>query len=114
MRGGWRAVATASLVLFLGACSFGNCSPVAKTPQTTPSSQASATSSSTTSPAETPASPPQTSPSPSASPSPAKLIIKSFSYHVGEVGITYAAVTLVAAGGVKPYKWSLEGGALPP
>jgi len=33
---------------------------------------------------------------------------------MGEVGVTYATVVLVAAGGVKPYKWSIQGGALPP
>jgi hypothetical protein len=32
---------------------------------------------------------------------------------MGEVGLTYGAVTLVAAGGVKPYKWSVSSGALP-
>jgi hypothetical protein len=33
---------------------------------------------------------------------------------MGEVGLIYGTVTVGAAGGVKPYKWSLEGGALPP
>jgi hypothetical protein len=33
---------------------------------------------------------------------------------MGEVGLTYATVTLAAAGGVKPYKWSISSGALPP
>jgi large repetitive protein len=32
---------------------------------------------------------------------------------MGEVGLTYGTVTLVAAGGVKPYKWSISSGALP-
>jgi len=32
---------------------------------------------------------------------------------LGEVGVSYAAVTLVAAGGVKQYKWSISSGALP-
>jgi hypothetical protein len=34
-------------------------------------------------------------------------------FHIGEVGLTYGTVTLVAAGGVKPYKWSISSGALP-
>jgi putative Ig domain-containing protein len=33
---------------------------------------------------------------------------------MGEVGLAYATVTLGAAGGVKPYKWSISSGALPP
>ena len=33
---------------------------------------------------------------------------------MGEVGLTYATVALGAAGGVKPYKWSISSGALPP
>jgi hypothetical protein len=32
---------------------------------------------------------------------------------MGEVGLTYGAVTAGAAGGVKPYKWSISSGALP-
>ena len=32
---------------------------------------------------------------------------------MGEVGLAYGTVTLVAAGGVKPYKWSISSGALP-
>jgi hypothetical protein len=33
---------------------------------------------------------------------------------MGEVGVTYGTVVVVAAGGVKPYKWSIQAGALPP
>ena len=33
---------------------------------------------------------------------------------MGEVGVTYGTVVLVGAGGVKPYKWTIQGGALPP
>lgn len=32
---------------------------------------------------------------------------------MGEVGLTYGTVTLVAAGGIKPYKWSVSSGVLP-
>lgn len=63
-------------------------------------------------PTDTPA--PAASPSAKTSPRPAKLIITSLPYHMGEVGVTYGTVVLVAAGGVKPYKWSIQGGALPP
>ena len=35
-------------------------------------------------------------------------------FHAGEVGIGYAAVALTADGGVKPYKWAVSNGALPP
>jgi len=33
---------------------------------------------------------------------------------MGEVGLTYTTVTLGASGGLKPYKWSISSGALPP
>jgi trimeric autotransporter adhesin len=33
---------------------------------------------------------------------------------MGEVGLAYGTVTSGAAGGVKPYKWSISSGALPP
>jgi len=33
---------------------------------------------------------------------------------MGEVGLAYGTVTAGAAGGVKPYKWSISSGALPP
>jgi hypothetical protein len=32
---------------------------------------------------------------------------------MGEVGLSYATVVLGAAGGVKPYKWTISSGALP-
>jgi hypothetical protein len=32
---------------------------------------------------------------------------------MGEVGLIYGTVTVTAAGGVKPYKWSVSSGALP-
>lgn len=102
----------AGLVLFLAAC-------VPQTSQGTASLLASpstvvGTPSTAPTPAESPAASPSTSASPMASPSPAKLIIKSLPYHMGEVGVTYGTVVLVAAGGVKPYKWSIQAGALPP
>jgi hypothetical protein len=33
---------------------------------------------------------------------------------MGEVGVNYAAVVSEAAGGVKPYRWSISEGSLPP
>ncbi len=33
---------------------------------------------------------------------------------MGEVGLTYGTVIAGAAGGVKPYKWSISSGSLPP
>jgi hypothetical protein len=33
---------------------------------------------------------------------------------MGEVGVTYGTVVVVAAGGLKPYKWSIQAGMLPP
>ena len=34
-------------------------------------------------------------------------------FHAGEVGIAYGAVAIAAAGGVAPYKYAVESGALP-
>ena len=70
-------------------------------------------------PAESPAT--DTSPPVVASPSSvptiptplAKLIITSLPFHVGEVGVTYALVTLSASGGKPPYKWTANSGTLP-
>ena len=102
----------AGFVLLLAGCTQTN-QTATTSPETSPS-----TSPVTTTPGTTPtptASPPAAaSPSPKASPKPAKLIIKSLPYHLGEVGVTYGTVVVVAAGGVKPYKWSIQAGALPP
>ena len=100
----------AGLVLFLAAC-------VPQVSQQTVSPPASpSTAAVTPSTAPTPAESPTASASPTAiaSPSPAKLIIQAFSFHLGEVGVGYGTVTVVAAGGVKPYKWSISSGAFPP
>jgi hypothetical protein len=55
--------------------------------------------------------------SPSASPSPTPTTAFAASgpgFHAGEVGVGYAAVALIATGGVEPYHWTVAGGALPP
>lgn len=54
------------------------------------------------------------SPSPSPSPTPtAPLAATAPTFHVGEVGIAYGAVALAATGGVAPYKYAVQSGALP-
>lgn len=100
----------AGCVLMLGAC-VPQTSQQTVSPPATPST-AAVTPSTAPTPADSPT--PTGSPPAIASPSPAKLIIKAFTFHLGEVGVIYGTVTVVAAGGVKPYKWSISGGALPP
>ena len=100
----------AGLVLVLAGCTQ-QTSQQTVSPQTSPST-AALTPSTVPTPSESPT--PAASPTPASSPSPAKLIIRSLPFHLGEVGVTYGTVVLVAAGGVKPYKWSIQGGALPP
>ena len=48
-----------------------------------------------------------------ASPSPTALKITSLPFHAGEVGVPYATVNMLAAGGVTPYVWSITSGFLP-
>jgi hypothetical protein len=103
------AALVAGFVLVLTGCTQPN-QQATNSPEATPS-VATTTPSASPTPADSPT--PQNSPSPVPSPSPAKLIIRSVPFHMGEVGLTYGAVTLVAAGGVKPYKWSVSSGALP-
>lgn len=63
----------------------------------------------------------QSSSSPSSSPSespsspavPVALAITSASFHAGEVGVAYAPVTPVAAGGAAPFMWMVSAGVLP-
>lgn len=51
---------------------------------------------------------------PSASPTPTTpMTATAPTFHVGEVGIAYGAVAIAAAGGVAPYKYTVESGALP-
>ena len=110
-RGVVRAALVGGLVLILSACAQAISEQPTNSPETSPSTSAVITTPSS----EPTSSPPaETSPSPKASPSPAKLIITSVPFHMGEVGLTYATVVLGAAGGVKPYKWSISSGALPP
>ena len=57
------------------------------------------------------------SPAPSPSPSPTPTVPVAVSagtvFHGGEVGIVYSPVALSASGGVAPYTWSINSGALP-
>jgi hypothetical protein len=53
----------------------------------------------------------QPSPTPVAAHAP--LTISNPVFHSGEVGVTFAPVTLSATGGVAPYTWSVPVGALP-
>jgi hypothetical protein len=102
----------AGVVLVLTACTQ-QISQQGASPEASPSIPAVTTTPSTAPiPADSPT--PDASPTPVASPSPAKLIITSVPFHMGEVGLPYSTVTLGAAGGIKPYKWSISSGALPP
>jgi hypothetical protein len=98
----------AGFVLVLAGCTQPTSQQTAS-PQASPSSVVVIPS---TAPTPTDSPSPDTSPT-TPSPSPAKLIIRSVPFHIGEVGLTYGTVTLVAAGGVKPYKWSISSGLLP-
>ena len=102
----------ASLVLILSACTQLTSQQPTNSPDATPSTPAVSTTPSTApTPADSPT--PSTAPAPIPSPSPARLIITTVNFHMGEVGLTYGTVTAGAAGGVKPYKWSISSGALP-
>ena len=103
--------ALAGLFLILAACTQQIGQPT-NSPEASPSEAASPTPSTVPTPAESPT--PDASPTPAASPSPARLIITKVPFHMGEVGLAYATVVLGAAGGVKPYKWKISSGALPP
>jgi hypothetical protein len=107
-----RAALVGGLVLVLSACAQPFGQQATSSPETSPSIPA-VTSSPSTEPTPTNSPPVETSPSPKASPIPAKLIITTLPFHMGEVGVTYGTVTLGASGGVKPYKWSISSGALP-
>ena len=101
----------AGFVLILSACTLPN-QQATNSPEASPSPTPAASPNTEPTPASSPS--PDASPPAIASPSPAKLIIKTLPFHLGEVGVTYGTVTVVAAGGVKPYKWSISSGALPP
>ena len=57
--------------------------------------------------------PPSPAGTPSPSPSPAALKITSATFHSGEVGVDYSAVTLNGVGGVTPYSWTVSAGSMP-
>jgi hypothetical protein len=107
------AAVVVGLVLVLTSCTQLTGQQPPSSPEVTPSTS-SASPTPSTSPTPTETSTPGTSPSPKPSASPAKLIITSLPFHMGEVGLSYGTVVLGAAGGVKPYKWSISSGALPP
>ena len=100
--------ALAGMVLILSACTQLTSEQPTNSPDATPSTPAVSTTPST---APTPADSP--TPSTAPAPSPATLIITAVNFHMGEVGLTYGTVTAGAAGGVKPYKWSISSGTLP-
>ena len=98
--GGVPAILVVALILISTACA-------AVTSNQTPSPETSAT---------VPAASPTAEASPSTAPVPASpkaLKISSLFFHAGEVAVPYAAVNMVAAGGVTPYKWSITAGFLP-
>ncbi|HEX6350022.1 MAG TPA: hypothetical protein VF160_11615 [Candidatus Dormibacteraeota bacterium] len=110
------AVAALLILLLLGKCSlplsFGKSGAVV--PPKPSASAASAATPTPNSSTSTPLAAASPTPSPSPTPStPAQLIISSLPVHVGEVGVDYAPVTLAAAGGKPPYRWSTNPGALP-
>jgi hypothetical protein len=107
----WRSVVMLAALVLVSASCEATQQQATSSPETSPSVPVTNATPSTA-PAESPT--PDTAPSPKASPSPAKLIITSVAFHMGEVGLTYATVTAGASGGVKPYKWSISSGALPP
>lgn len=107
------AALAAGAILVLASCTQLTSQQPTSSPDVTPSSPAVSTTPSTApTPGDLPT--PSTAPATRPSTSPAKLIITNVNFHMGEVGVTYGAVTAGAAGGVKPYKWSLGSGALPP
>ncbi len=61
--------------------------------------------------ADTPSASATTSPSPTPEPTPLAIVGPTF--QKGEVGLTYAPVTVQASGGTAPYAWTLANGALP-
>jgi hypothetical protein len=89
VNGRWTSII--GLLLVASACT-GQCGTTAKTPAK------STTLAAVPSPSSTPTAAFQASGSP---------------FHGGEVGVAYGAVSLTASGGVAPYRWSVNTGALP-
>ncbi len=58
---------------------------------------------------------PVSSPTLTPTPTPTQELAASApAFHIGEVGVGYAPVTITASGGVLPYHWNVSGGAVPP
>jgi hypothetical protein len=100
-------LAVSSLLLF-AACAPPTQTTANVTPESSPSAGGSASPSAVTSPTSVPT----TVPPPTPSHAPA-LQITSANFHVGEVGVGYVPVTLLATGGVGSYTWSISVGSLP-
>jgi hypothetical protein len=105
---GWRSV-----VMLAGAVLVSTgCAALQQQASNSPDTSPQVSTSPSTAPVESPT--PESSPSSAPSPSPKKLVITALPFHIGEVGVTYLTVTFGASGGVKPYKWSINSGSLPP
>jgi hypothetical protein len=89
----------AATILVLSGCEFTQ-QQASNSPETSPTSETSPTL--------------DTSPSTTPSSSSGPLSVSKLPFHDGEVGLSYAAVTLGAVGGVPPYAWSISSGTFPP
>jgi hypothetical protein len=100
----------AAVLLILTACAPPSRALSAITPVSSPSGVVS------TEPSTEPTTDATTEPTtaPTATPTRVPLLqITSAVFHTGEVGVGYAPVTLAAAGGAPPLRWSISVGALP-
>ena len=99
MNRGREAAAIAAFLVILGGCTSST-RTASTSPETgsSPSASASASAGSSSSPSASPTGP---------------LTITSVPVHNGELGLSFASIALGAGGGLPPYTWSLQGGALP-
>jgi hypothetical protein len=118
--GGGATLLVVAVVLFafLGHCTFfpgfGRTGSVGH-PTPTPLAATTATPTIPPEPTPTGTATPTPTPTPTATPTATTaLVITSLPVHVGEVGVEYQPVQLVASGGQPPYRWSTNPGALPP